>query len=314
MVKFLSIPSLADLGIDLVKEVLKPFFQKLVEWVVDGYQALFNTIDSWIYIPSPVDDIYDKNSGLIGGTAYNIASATAVATYTFLLIGLIIGGIKCVITHKGESFRDIMYYLAQFFVHFVGFPLIFSLFLTLTDKWSDQLMNADFKTKHLAPIMTNFIKLEQNDVWQPVVLIMAIVGVLSCLIQMGIMVFRSAIVVIMIGLLPLVASLGFLKMGQQTIRKYVSWLIAWGFYKFTVALFLFCSLQLFFSSNTIVTALGGLMLVIFSPLILPILIKLLSPSNEILGGHSGTTVLVNAVTEAISLYSGGGISKKYTKK
>jgi hypothetical protein len=119
-----------------------------------------------------------------------------------------------------------------------------------------------------------------------VLLIVALLLILSSLIQLMLMVLRVGLVIVLTGTLPLAAAASMCEWGESWWRKHVGWLVAWLLYKPAAAL-LFASAFALTNGKSLTEVLAGWMLLVLSVLILPALLRLIVPLTASLGGASG---------------------------
>jgi hypothetical protein len=116
--------------------------------------------------------------------------------------------------------------------------------------------------------------------------IIALLIIISSLIQLMLMILRVGLLVILTGTLPLVAAASMSDWGQTWWRKHVGWLAAWLLYKPAAAL-LYVSAFTLTQGKSLVQVLAGFMILILSVLILPALLRVIVPMTANLGAASG---------------------------
>jgi hypothetical protein len=124
-------------------------------------------------------------------------------------------------------------------------------------------------------------------------LIIALLIIISSLIQLMLMILRTGLLVILTGTLPLAAAASMSDWGQTWWRKHLGWLVAWLLYKPAAALLYVSAFQLT-QGKALVEVLAGFMILILSVLILPALLKVIVPATSNLGAASGGSLTMAA--------------------
>jgi len=118
-------------------------------------------------------------------------------------------------------------------------------------------------------------------------LIIALLLIISSLIQLMLMVLRVGLLIILTGTLPLAAAASMSEWGESWWRKHLAWLTAWLLYKPAAAILYAGAFTLTRNGNSLVEVLAGFMLLILSVLTLPALLKVIVPMTAHLGAASG---------------------------
>jgi len=118
-------------------------------------------------------------------------------------------------------------------------------------------------------------------------LIVALLIVISSLIQLMLMVLRVGLLIILTGTLPLAAAASMSEWGEDWWRKHLAWLTAWLLYKPAAAVLYAGAFALTRNGGSLVEVLAGFMLLILSVLTLPALLKVIVPMTAHLGAAAG---------------------------
>lgn len=110
------------------------------------------------------------------------------------------------------------------------------------------------------------------------VLIVALVGILASLAQMGLMLVRIGVVTMLAGTLPLSAAGTSTATGQAWFQRVVSWLLAFVIYKPAAATVYASAFLLVGKGGDAVSVLSGLFLMILAIVALPALLRLITPA------------------------------------
>jgi hypothetical protein len=128
-------------------------------------------------------------------------------------------------------------------------------------------------------------------------LILALLLLLSGILQTILLYVRLGVVIMLLGTLPVAAAASMTDWGAGWWRKHIGWLIAWLLYKPAVALILYAGSAMTAAgkgeevnqaSGTINTRIAGIAVMLLSAVALPALLKLIVPATAALGkGNPG---------------------------
>lgn len=148
-----------------------------------------------------------------------------------------------------------------------------------------------------------------------VLLVMVILGVVV-LLQIAIMIFRSAIIVLLTGMLPLATSFTNTEMGMKWFKNITGWLLAALLYKPVVALIIAAGLRMSgtFSDNKmdeIMTTVLGLTILLLSVVAMPALMKLCVPAVAQTAGAMNATMMATSLVLSSGVVGGDMVAKHF---
>ncbi len=133
-------------------------------------------------------------------------------------------------------------------------------------------------------------------------MIIELVVVGSSLLQVVLMIGRNGILVLLVGLMPLSASLTTLRMGQQWFERVLGWLIAFILYKPIAALTYAAAFSLigdFAPGSTdnekLIKAATGMLMMVLAVLALPALLRVVVPATAALGSGGAAGAAAGAM-------------------
>lgn len=129
---------------------------------------------------------------------------------------------------------------------------------------------------------------------------LALIALFTSLVQAFLIVIRDALLILLVGTLPLAAAASITAAGRQTWNKMIAWLIAFLLFKPVAAMCYAGALWSVTNAHNEIDAIAGIFLVILAVLVLPALMRLITPSVAKVGGGGGGGVLAGAV--------GGGVA------
>lgn len=147
--------------------------------------------------------------------------------------------------------------------------------------------------------------------------ILALLALVASVVQAFLIVIRDALLILLVGALPLAAASSITRSGQATFTKMTGWLLAFILFKPVAAMAYAAALWSVTDSSTEINQIAGIFLVILAVFTLPALMRLIVPQVERVGGASGTALLgaaagstgaapTGAVPHTPSSSSGGG--------
>jgi len=147
--------------------------------------------------------------------------------------------------------------------------------------------------------------------------ILALLALVASVVQAFLIVIRDALLILLVGALPLAAASSITRSGQATFTKMTGWLLAFILFKPVAAMCYAAALWSVTDSSTEINQIAGIFLVILAVFTLPALMRLIVPQVERVGGASGTALLgaaagstgaapTGAVPHTPSSSSGGG--------
>jgi len=154
--------------------------------------------------------------------------------------------------------------------------------------------------------------------------ILALLALVASVVQAFLIVIRDALLILLVGALPLAAASSITRSGQATFTKMTGWLVAFILFKPVAAMCYAAALWSVTDSSTEINQIAGIFLVILAVFTLPALMRLIVPQVERVGGASGTALLgaaagstgaapTGAVPHTPSSSSGGGRAPQQAK-
>lgn len=139
--------------------------------------------------------------------------------------------------------------------------------------------------------------------------ILALIALLASVVQAFLIVIRDALLILLVGTLPLAAAASITSSGRQTWNKMVGWLIAFILFKPVAAMCYAGALWSVTNAANEIDQVAGVFLVILAVLTLPALMRLIVPQIEKVGGGGGGAMLAGAGAAATGAVSMAGASR-----
>lgn len=236
--------------------------------------------------------------GTFGGTeTINwVHDSTAWLLGILVTLSVIIAGIKLILDRRSESALDLVKSLLLTVI--VGGVSIsgvmsFSHVADLFSSWIVERSTTDGNwTKYLFPadLLTPAVWVSNGVV---TFLLLGVLGILLSVIQIGLMLVRSAMLILLAGVLPLIPALYNTTWGKEWFEKTMAWLIAFLLYKPAAAIIYATGVKMlgqdavFDSSQVLLRYVLGTIILGMGVFALPALIKLIMPATASLSKNSG---------------------------
>lgn len=133
-----------------------------------------------------------------------------------------------------------------------------------------------------------------------VTIILALVVILAQIIQLGLMLIRNGMIVLLVGALPLAAANGSTASGKQWWQKSMAWLIAFVLYKPVAALIYAAAFKMADSNQDISSQISGIFMMLLAVFALPALMRFVVPATAALGNASGGSIAAGMVGAAVA--------------
>lgn len=225
----------------------------------------------------------------------NLSAASDLQTWTkwittaVAVVCILIAAAQMVLRRRGEPAQVMFAGLARVVITCAAATFLVQTAGSLADHYSADMMNST--VAHLSGggwsgvISTTLVAstIAPGDV---MLLIIAMLIIISSLIQLMLMIMRIGLLIVLTGTLPLAAAASMNEGGQTWWRKHIGWLAAWLLYKPAAAL-LYVSAFRLTQGKALTEVLSGFMLLILAVLILPALLRVIVPATAHLGAGSG---------------------------
>jgi type IV secretion system protein TrbL len=254
-----------------------------------------------------------------------LQSSTWYIVLTMAVASVILAGIRMAWTQRGEPIRELLRsLLTLIMVSTIGLTVI-QLAVSAGDAFSVGILNAATDCNVAADTGTSscfganvagMIALTSTSpIGQIGVLILALIAILMTFVQVALMVVRSAMLVLLAGVLPLTASFTNTPTGNQWFRKSLGWLVAFVLYKPAAAIvyaaaFKLVGTDLFAKDDGgIWSVMTGMALMIIALIALPALMRFIAPMVAPAGGGAAGAAVVGGLAAVGGKAATGAIKK-----
>jgi len=225
------------------------------------------------------------------------------------VLSVIVGAARMAWEQRAEPGRDLVRSLLTLIVVAGAGVTITGLLVTAADGFSIWIINnslgCDVREGGacFGSNMVNLMALGGAGGLGPLLMIiLGLVAILASVVQILLVVARSAMLVVLTGILPLAASATNTEMGRQWFKKCVAWLVAFILYKPAAAIVYAAAFQLVGTDvfaddgSGLLSAVTGLMLMVIALFALPALMRFVTPMvGAMSGGGSGGAAAMGAM-------------------
>lgn len=141
------------------------------------------------------------------------------------------------------------------------------------------------------------------------VIILSSFAILGFIVQLALLIVRSALLVVLAGLWPLSAAASMTPTGHQWFKKNVAWILAFLLFKPVAAIVYAAAIEAYVSSDSVMGVIIGLVLLMLATLTLPALMRFVVPMVSAVGNVStaqAATAAIGAAVGAVAIVATGG--------
>jgi len=256
--------------------------QAFVDGFADGFARLVKTMTTfWVDVPTPQ----------IGGDGGPVAQVQGLIYWTqgFLLVAslLYVAG-KMAVTRSGKVAGEAARGLGTMVVVVGAGVSAIDVLSVAGDAWSRWIINQSVggsMTTRLGALAGGSAQMTQLGIG--IEFIVALLGIISCIVQIFFLLARVGILTLLAGTLPLSAAGLATPAGRAWFQRTLAWIVAFLLYKPAAALVYASAFALAGRGNDILSVLSGLMLIVLAVFALPALLRLVTPMVAAASGGGG---------------------------
>ncbi|MFF0528704.1 hypothetical protein ACFYT3_09955 [Nocardia amikacinitolerans] len=286
-------------------------FDDLADTMLDGFgRGLRIAMTWWTAVPSPE---------LTGAGGEPGTALSAIRDYTnglqvvFLTTGIMFAAARLALAKRGglagEAQESFLMLARAVFV-----SMTFAAMITAGTRAGDafaQWVIFDASSGDLAGVinrLTDFDAETRSGLGTGILLLVAVLGGISMLIQLVMLVIRQALLVLVVALIPMAAAASGTGPGSQAYKRLLAWSLAFVLWKPVGALVYAIAFAVIGNEDQRdpQLVLLGLILLVMSVVVLPALIRLVAPAVATLGGGGGATAVLAGGAAGIAMASLGG--------
>lgn len=245
--------------------------------------------------------------------------AQSVTSWLVLAVGAISFIFACgmLVWHqRGETLKGIASGMFTLLFVSAGATLIAQLVITISDKTATWLIEraTDTVDGSFSARLLAISAIDPGVTTMIVVILLGLAGVIANLFQMGLMYVRSAMLILLLALIPVAAAASMLDWGREWFKKMVAWFFSFALSKPAAALVYGVGIKLVtdHSGDSLEGFVLGVITMVLAPFSLPALIKFITPAASVGGGGGGagaaaaaTGALATGAIASTELFSSG---------
>ncbi|WP_345467403.1 hypothetical protein [Paeniglutamicibacter antarcticus] len=275
---------------------------KMAEAMVGGWDSMMKEfLTSWLNVGLLVD--------LEAGSIQWLTAQLQVISIFLTVLGIMFAAIWTMIHYRGDKAIKLAQTMAKVVVVTTLGAAAVQVIIVGGDAFSTWILDSAGITTDARQIPLTIAAAN------PAIAILGgIFGVIATIIQWGIMLVRSAILPLLIGVWPVAAAASMIGGADQAFSKITNWIIAFALYKPVAAIIYAYAWKTKSGDDGIGGVINGLVLIALAVVALPAMMRLIAPGTSALGGASGggmamaggAALLGAGVAAGAAVLSGGG--------
>lgn len=295
----------------IIEPTIDSTLQAFANYAMTAFQAsLVSYGAAWAHMPTVAFHNTEGASGFVFNNLHYWQMIAAIVATMF-------GGVKVAISrNSGQEMSQLGYMIFRMVIANGAIVLIVSTLATISDLTAAGIVNKvalngklDFSTMFTVSPDSPLQAASSVVMF----LVFGLIGVVVNMVQTGILLLRSAMLVLLTGFIPITASVSNLEWGRDWYNKSVAWIFAFLLYKPVAALIYGFGITLLGTPgeskfDTFTSMALGIIVLLMGIFALPALIKFLTPAVASMGGGAGGGGMGLAVLAAGAFASRGGVS------
>jgi hypothetical protein len=302
-----------------VEALILLIFEPILRLISDAVASILTTLGTfWINFPTaPITRNPNCTGGgtdPCGGASREVAfinEQLLPVTIAVATASVIIAGARMAWSHRGEPARDLLRSLLTLLVVSSAGVSVIALLISAGDAFSSSVLRAALADGNFGERVSSFLVLNAvtgNIGMLGLMIVLGILAVLASLFQIVLLIVRSGMLVLLVGVFPLAAAFTNTEMGRAWFKKIVTWITAFLLYKPVAALIYATSIKLVGGEGApwnsggldnigqqIVKGVTGLMMMFLALFALPALMRLTTPLVAATAGGQGFGQILGGV-------------------
>jgi len=256
--------------------------QAFVDGFADGFATLVKTMTTfWVDVPTP------QLSG-VGGPVARVQHLVYWTQGFLLVLSLLYVAGKTALNRSGKVAGEAARGLGTMVVVVGAGVTAIDVLSVAGDAWSrwiiDQSVGGSMTTR-LGAVAGGSAQMTGLGIG--IEFIVALLGIVSCIVQIFFLLARVGILTLLAGTLPLSAAGLATPAGRAWFQRTLAWIVAFLLYKPAAALVYASAFSLAGRGNDVISVLSGLMLIVLAVFALPALMRLATPMVAAASGGGG---------------------------
>ena len=262
-------------------------------------------LSAWVNVPTPN---LSSTSGTVGFLQSSLSWYVAAAA----VLGLLVAAGRLAIERKPDAAKDAATGMLTTLLTIGAGVATISLLSAAGDAFStwilDQAAGSATPTQALTQL-GSFAGLMATG-GAGLIILLSVLAIIGMVVQLAMVLIRSVLLVVLVGVWPLAAASSMTEMGRQWYKKITGWMIAFLLFKPAAAIVYAAAIKMTLSSDSVLASIEGIILIILASLTLPALMKFIVPAVSSVGSMGAGEVLgagIAAATGAAMVIGTAGI-------
>jgi type IV secretion system protein TrbL len=257
-------------------------------------QMLQITTSAWMAVPSGTATQQDTVRWLQGDLLQ--------LTMFVAVIGFIVAGAKTALSHRTDSLRLALFGAFRLMTVTAAGGTILYLVLRLGDDFAQWIVADSMGGQLDTSNIFSFAK--AGVVNSGILLILGFLAIIGSIVQIGLLLVRSGLLVVLAGAWPLSAAASMTAAGEHMWKKLTGWIVAFALYKPAAAIVYAVAFRLIQGGDSanageqLLALVQGVVLLFVAILALPSLLRLVVPATTAVGGASAGGAIAGAAVLA----------------
>jgi len=256
-------------------------FDAIKQVVIAAVDAVLKAVGTlWIDFDTP--DVANGSGQAIGAAAF-IQNHTHWILVVAATISVIIAGIRMALSQRGEPLREVLKSLLTMVIVSGAGVAFAAVLIDIADDFSESIIDEAIGSSSFSERLTNAMMnpLKDQGIGLILVIVIGIAMVITSLVQLGLMVVRYGMLVLLVGAIPLTAAATNTEVGMAWFKRAVGWLAAFIVYKPIAALIYATAIKLVGAPSgapdATLKVITGVTMMIMAVVALPALLRFVSP-------------------------------------
>jgi type IV secretion system protein TrbL len=261
-------------------------------------------LSAWVNVPSP--DL--SSSGTVGFLQSSLSWYVAAAA----VLGLLVAAGRLAIERKPDAAKEAATGMLTTLLTIGAGVATISLLSVAGDAFStwilDQAATGSTPTEALTQLGSFAGLLATGGAG--LIILLSVLAIIGMVVQLAMVLIRSVLLVVLVGVWPLAAASSMTEMGRQWYKKITGWMIGFLLFKPAAAIVYAAAIKMTLSSDSVLASIEGIILIILASLTLPALMKFIVPAVSSVGSMGAGEVLgagIAAATGAAMVIGTAGI-------
>jgi type IV secretion system protein TrbL len=262
-------------------------------------------LSAWVNVPSPS---LSSTSGTVGFLQSSLSWYVAVAA----VLGLLVAAGRLAIERKPDAAKEAATGMLTTLLTIGAGVATISLLSAAGDAFStwilDQAAGSATPTQALTQL-GSFAGLVATA-GPGLIILLSVLAIIGMVVQLAMVLIRSVLLVVLVGVWPLAAASSMTEMGRQWYKKITGWMIAFLLFKPAAAIVYAAAIKMTLTADSELSSIEGIILIILASLTLPALMKFIVPAVSSVGSMGAGEVLgagIAAATGAAMVIGTAGV-------